>query len=106
MADKYPRHKQEDHVGLEIKADYFTGQLNGSVQDPDVIAIVNLTDSSGGTSGGNTVPAVAAAVAAASGADTATLPTLTSVNASITAIKNDIATLAAKLNALLTALKN
>ena len=30
MADIYPRHKQEDHVGLEIKADYFTGTLNGT----------------------------------------------------------------------------
>jgi hypothetical protein len=102
MADKYEKSHQEDHVGLEIKADWFTGQFNGSVIDPDVAAIVNLTDSSGGASGGNTVPSVPAATAATT--DT-TAASLTSTNAAITAIKNDVATLAAKLNALLTALK-
>lgn len=68
-------------------------------------AIVALTDSSGGTSGGNTVAAIPAVVAAATSADTATLPTKTSVDATVTAIKNDIATLAAKINALNTAIK-
>lgn len=68
-------------------------------------AITVLTDSSGGTSGGNTVPAVPAVVAAATGADTATLPTKASVDATVTALKNDIATLTAKLNAALAAMK-
>lgn len=31
MATIYPPHKREDHKGLEIEADYFTGQLNGTV---------------------------------------------------------------------------
>jgi hypothetical protein len=62
--------------------------------------IVSLTDSSGGASGGNTVPAVAAATAATTDTSAASL---TSTNAAITAIKNDIATLAAKVNALLAA---
>lgn len=68
-------------------------------------AITALTDSSGGTSGGNTVQAVPAVVAAATGADTATLPTKASVDATVTALKNDIATLTAKLNAALEAIK-
>ncbi|MCL9644970.1 hypothetical protein L2090_21135 [Rahnella victoriana] len=68
-------------------------------------AIVSLTDSSGGTSGGNTVAAIPAVVAAATSADTATLPTKASVDATVTAIKNDFATLAAKYNALLAAVK-
>lgn len=68
-------------------------------------AIVALTDSSGGVSGGNTVAAVPAAVAAATGADTATLPTKASVDATVTALKNSVATLSAKYNALLAAVK-
>lgn len=68
-------------------------------------AIVALTDSSGGTSGGNTVAAIPAVVAAATSADTATLPTKASVDSTVTAIKNDIATLAAKQNALIAAVK-
>ena len=65
-------------------------------------AITALTDSSGGTSGGNTVPAVPAATAATTDTSAASL---TSTNASITALKNDIATLSAKYNALLAAVK-
>lgn len=65
-------------------------------------AIVALTDSSGGTSGGNTVAAVPAATAATTDA---TAASLTSTNAAITAIKNDFATLSAKYNALLAAVK-
>ncbi|EPB0881195.1 hypothetical protein ACRASO_002697 [Yersinia enterocolitica] len=65
-------------------------------------AIVAITDSSGGTSGGNTVAAVPAATAATT--DT-TAASLTSTNAAITAIKNDFATLSAKYNALLAAVK-
>lgn len=65
-------------------------------------AITALTDSSGGTSGGNAVPVVPAATAATTDTSAASL---TSTNASITALKNDIATLAAKCNALLAAVK-
>ncbi|EKN3834169.1 hypothetical protein OZ696_004571 [Yersinia enterocolitica] len=65
-------------------------------------AIVAITDSSGGTSGGNTVAAVPAATAATTDA---TAASLTSTNAAITAIKNDFATLSAKYNALLAAVK-
>lgn len=65
-------------------------------------AITALTDSSGGTSGGNTVPAVPAATAATTDTSAASL---TSTNASITALKNDIATLAAKVNAINAAIK-
>lgn len=65
-------------------------------------AIVAITDSSGGASGGNTVAAVPAATAATTDA---TAASLTSTNAAITAIKNDFATLSAKYNALLAAVK-
>lgn len=65
-------------------------------------AITALTDSSGGTSGGNTVPAVPAATAATTDTSAASLA---STNASITALKNDIATLAAKVNAINAAIK-
>lgn len=66
-------------------------------------AITALTDSSGGTSGGNTVPAVAAATAATTDTSAASL---VSTNAAITALKNDIATLTAKQNATLAAIKS
>lgn len=66
-------------------------------QTADVVA---LTDNSGGTSGGNAVAAVPA-VTASTGTDNLAAG-LTATNTSITAIKNDIATLAAKLNALRT----
>lgn len=65
-------------------------------------AIVAITDSSGGTSGGNTVAAVPAATAATTDTSAASLA---STNAAITAIKNDFATLSAKYNALLAAVK-
>lgn len=66
-------------------------------------AITAITDSSGGTSGGNTVPAVPAATAATTDTSAASLA---STNASITALKNDIATLSAKLNSLLAAVRS
>lgn len=65
-------------------------------------AIPALTDSSGGTSGGNTVASIPAATAATT--DT-TAASLASTNAAITAVKNDVATLTAKVNALVAALK-
>lgn len=63
------------------------------------VTVASLTDSSGGVSGGATIPVVPAAVASV-GADT-TAATVVSVNASITALKNDVATLAATLNAFI-----
>lgn len=77
-----------------------TAVLRGGVLQQ--AAITALTDSSGGTSGGNTIPAVSAATAAATDTSAASL---TSTNAAITALKNDIATLAAKLNVALTEIK-
>lgn len=65
-------------------------------------AITNLTDSSGGTSGGNTVAAIPAAAAATTDTSAASL---TSTNAAITALKNDVATLTAKINAINAAIK-
>lgn len=65
-------------------------------------AITALTDSSGGTSGGNTVAAVPAATAASTDTSAASL---TSTNAAITALKNDVATLTAKINAINAAIK-
>ncbi|ELQ6226004.1 hypothetical protein ACMS02_001390 [Cronobacter turicensis] len=65
-------------------------------------AITAITDSSGGTSGGNTVAAVPAATAATTDTSAASLA---STNAAIAAIKNDFATLSAKYNALLAAVK-
>lgn len=73
-------------------------------QQAAVAALVALTNNSGGTAD-NTVAAMPAAVAAATGADTATLPTLTSVNASLTAIRNNVADLTVKLNQVIAALK-
>lgn len=65
-------------------------------------AITAITDSSGGTSGGNTVAAVPAATAATTDTSAASLA---STNAALTVIKNDFATLSAKYNALLAAVK-
>lgn len=78
-----------------------TASVRGGVLQQATVA--NLTDSSGGTSGGNTVAAIPAATAATT--DT-TAASLTSTNAAITAVKNDVATLAAKVNAINTAIKN
>lgn len=96
---KTSRSEKMDFKGLEIIADEFTGAMS----NPAVAAIVKVTNSTGGTVS-NTAAVVPAAVAAATGADTATLPTLISVNASITAIKNDLAVAVAKINEILNAL--
>lgn len=61
-------------------------------------AIQALTDSSGGTEGDHTLVAIPAAVAATTDTSAASL---TSTNAALTAIKNDVATLAAKVNAVI-----
>lgn len=104
---KTSRSDQEDHKGLEIIADAFSlpdgTVVSSATKGAAIVALVALTDSSGGASGGNTVPVVPAAIASV-GTDTSAA-TVVSVNASITAIKNDIATLSAKVNALIAALK-
>jgi hypothetical protein len=61
-----------------------------------------LTDSSGGTSGGNTIPAVTNPSLSV-GADT-TAANGASTIAAVTALKNDISTLSAKQNAVIAAL--
>jgi hypothetical protein len=93
-----PKHQQEDHLGLEILASQFTGKHNA----PTLTAIANLTDQSTGTAT-DFVVAIPAAVASV-GADTSAA-TVVSVNASLAAIRNEVASLAAKVNAILTALK-
>jgi len=80
-------------TGPVVSPGGFVGPISGAVT-----GITVLTDSSGGTSGGNTVAAIPAATAATT--DT-TAASLASTNAAITAVKNDVATLAAKLNALI-----
>lgn len=64
-------------------------------------ALTVLTDNSGGTAD-NTVAAIPAATAATTDTSAASL---TSVNTALTAIKNDIADLTAKLNAVINAVK-
>lgn len=99
-----PKQKSEqmDFAGLEIVADEFTGSFNGSVSNTAIDALVALTDNSGGTAN-NTVEVVPAATAATTDTSAASL---TSTNASLTAIKNDIADLTAKVNAVIAALQS
>lgn len=68
-------------------------------------AITALTDSSTGVSGGNTVPAVTNPdLSAWDGAHDPTSAQATAINAAVTSLKNDVATLAAKLNAVISVL--
>lgn len=92
---------QMDFAGLELIASEFTGVLNGTVNLAAVDAIVNLTDNSAGTAD-NTVAAMPAATAATTDTSAASLA---SVNTTLTAIRNNVADLTAKVNELLTALK-
>ena len=65
-------------------------------------AITALTDSSTGVSGGNTVPAVTNPdLSGWNGSTDPTAAQATAINAAITALKNDVATLAAKLNTVI-----
>lgn len=96
---KTSRSQQLNYKGLEIIADEFTGKVNTT--SSAITSLVALTDSSGGTAD-NTVAAIPNATAATT--DT-TAASLASVNTTITAIKNDIADLAAKVNAIIAALK-
>lgn len=94
-----PIHEQMDYKGLEIVADEFTGTLNGTVSGA-LASVTVLTDNSGGTAN-DTVEVVPAATAASTDTSAASL---TSTNAALTAIKNDIADLTAKVNAIINAL--
>jgi len=92
--------EQMDFKGLEIVADEFTGTVNGSVIVADLATVAPL----GGTVGtaNDTMTAVPAATAATTDTSAASL---TSVNASITALNNNLADLQAKVNTILAALK-
>jgi hypothetical protein len=90
------------YVGANVPA--ATTTVRGSVFRTG--SLPNVTDSSAGTSGGATIAAVPLTTAAATGADTATLPTKTSTDASVTALRNAVATLAAQINGMKTELRN
>lgn len=95
----YSKDKQIDMRGLEL----LVGQVTGSIgANASIDALVALTDSTGGATADNTLAVVPAATAAVTDTSAASL---TSTNASITAIKNDLADLAAKVNTIITALK-
>lgn len=100
--------------GLLRSFDAVAGDIDGSIPAATTTtvggvkkttAITTLTNSSGGTSGGNTIAAVPLPAAATTGADTATLSTQASVLASNTALRNAVATLAAKQIEIIAALK-
>lgn len=74
---------------------------NGTASNPAIAAVVALTNSTGGTAN-NTVEAVPAATAATTDTSAASL---TSTNAALTIVNNDIADLTVKVNAILAALK-
>ncbi|EMO1104591.1 hypothetical protein WDB63_003580 [Yersinia enterocolitica] len=79
-------------VGVTLTIPAPTASVRGGVLQQTTITA--LTDSSGDTSGGNTVPVIPVATAA-------TTASLASTNAALTAIRNDVATLAARSNVLL-----
>lgn len=93
--------------GGSVAWDSITGTQAG-VEDAvaaktEIAALAALSGTVG--TANDAMTAVPAAVAALTGADTATLPTLVSVNASVTAINNNLADLQAKVNAVMAALK-
>lgn len=92
-----PRHQQINHAGLEVVADEFTGKMNSGA----LASVATLTDNSAGTAD-NTVAAMPAATAATTDTSAASL---TSVNTALTAVRNNVADLTAKVNAILNALK-
>lgn len=78
-------------------------QIDASIAaKPAVAAIVALTDNTGGAAPDNTLAVVPAATAATTDTSAASLA---STNTSITAIKNDLADLAGKVNTIIAALK-
>lgn len=94
-------------TGTSGNEDKFERSLINAVENsiskskPAVVALVSLTNNSGGTAN-DTVEVVPAAVAATTDTSAASL---TSTNTALTAIKNDIADLTAKVNAIIAALK-
>ena len=90
------RHEQMDFKGLEIVADEFTGKAT-------VVALSGVAALTGSVGTANDAMT---AVANASAATTDTsAASLTSVNAAILAINNNLADLQAKVNTILNALK-
>lgn len=85
----------------ELAKETVTQIAAGVAAKPAVAALVALTNNSGGTAN-DTVEVVPAATAATTDTSAASL---TSTNAAITAIKNDIADLTVKVNAVIAALK-
>jgi len=92
-------HDTRDSLVSAVEA--FAASGGGIADKPQIAALVALTDSSGGTAN-NTVEVIPAATAATTDTSAASL---TSTNASITAIKNDVADLTAKMNTVIAALK-
>lgn len=74
--------------------------IDNSTQTPAVLAVTPLTNSTGGTAN-DTVQAVPQATAATD----VTAASLTSTNAALTIINNDMADLTVKVNAILAALQ-
>lgn len=88
-----------DMKGNIVKADRFEGEFAGDI---DVaISVDPLTDNTGVASPNDTIENVPAATAAVT--DT-TAASLTSTNAALTAVENNIADLATKVNELIEAL--
>lgn len=88
---------------VPILAKEVATQIDGAIAaKPAVTAIVSLTDNSGGAAADNTLVVVPAATAATTDTSAASL---TSTNTAITAIKNDLADLAGKVNTIIAALK-
>ena len=94
-----PKHEQMDFAGLELVADEFTGTFNGAVGGA-LSGVTALTDNTGATAN-NTIENVPAVTAASTDTSAASL---TSTNAALTAIENNIADLTAKVNAIIAAL--
>lgn len=92
-----------DLTGNVIVADGFSGP--GVFDNAAINAIAALTDNSGGTAD-DTIAAIPAVAISSSGGNTYADSTVnTAVNLAITPIKNDIADLTAKVNAILAAIK-
>lgn len=89
------------NLGMAFPLAKEVGAAIGSIDPVALDAIVPLTNSTGGTAN-DTVQAVPQATAAVT--DT-TASSLTSVNAALTIINNDVADLTVKVNAILAALQ-
>lgn len=98
---KSPNNEVDFRANLIDAVKGFAASGGGVATKPQVAALVALTDASGGTAN-NTVEVIPAATAATTDTSAASL---TSTNTAITAIKNDVADLTAKVNAVISALK-